>query len=153
MDNEPSNLPESLWRRKPTAAEQQELRTRPELELEARLTDALSRMSDAPVASNFTSRVMAAIDLEEARSRRSGWHWNWRLLLPRTAVAAAALFITGIGVRQHEIASHRMALARNVAMITTSSPAPSMDALENLDAIQRMGQSAHADGELLADLQ
>jgi len=30
---------------------------------------------------------------------------------------------------------------------------PSVDALENLDAIQRMSQSAHADTELLAALQ
>lgn len=144
---------ESLWRRKPTAVEREELHTRPELELEARLTEALSRMPDAPVASNFTSRVRAAIDLEEAKSRRSGWQWNWRLLLPRMAVAATVLFIAGIGVRNHQIASHRMAMARNVAMAATSAPAPSVDALENLDAIQRMGQSTHADGELLADLQ
>jgi hypothetical protein len=30
---------------------------------------------------------------------------------------------------------------------------PSVEALNNFDAIQRMSQSAHADGELLAALQ
>jgi hypothetical protein len=38
-------------------------------------------------------------------------------------------------------------------MVTSAQPAPSVDVLENLDAIQRMGQSSHADGDLLAALQ
>ena len=38
-------------------------------------------------------------------------------------------------------------------MVAVSQPLPSVDALENLDAIQRMSQSGHADGELLAALQ
>ena len=36
---------------------------------------------------------------------------------------------------------------------TGAQPPPSVDALENLDAIQRMSQPAPADGELLAVLQ
>jgi negative regulator of sigma E activity len=153
MDNEPSNLPESLWRRKLTPSERKDVSTWPELKLEARLTDALSNLADAPLASNFTARVMAEIDREETRSYRAGWRWNWRLLLPRVAAAAAVLFVTGISVQHYEISSNRSALAKSVAMIAVSHPAPSVDALENLDAIQRMGQSGHADGELLADLQ
>jgi hypothetical protein len=153
MDNESSDVRESLWRRRPTAAERQELRGRPDLELEGRLTDALGKMDDAPVASNFTARVLAEIEREEAQSARAGWRWNWRVFLPRMAVAAAVLFFAGIGIQRHEISSHRMALAKNVAMVAESHPAPSVDALENLDVIVRMGQSAHADGELLADLQ
>ena len=39
------------------------------------------------------------------------------------------------------------------AMMAAAQPLPSVDALENLDAIQRMSQSAHADGDLLAALQ
>jgi hypothetical protein len=75
------------------------------------------------------------------------------LLWPRVAVAAAVLIFAGVSIQRYETNSHRTALAKNVALLATSQPPPSVDALENLDAIQRMSQSAHADGELLADLQ
>jgi hypothetical protein len=153
MENNPSNPGESLWRRKLSDAERACLRTRPELELEARLTDALAKMPDAPVPSNFTARLLDAIDLEEARAARSrGWTWNWRALFPRLAVAAAVLIFAGISIQRYEIRSQRAELAKNL-MLVASAQLPSTDALENLDAIQRMGQSSHADGELLAALQ
>ena len=154
MENKPSDSSESLWRRKLTAAETAGLRGQPELELEARLTDALAKISDAPVPSNFTARVLAAIELEEMRAARSqGWTLNWRQLWPRVAVAAAVLIFAGAGIQRYETRSHRAALAKNVVLLATSQPLPSVDALENLDAIQRMSQSGHADGELLAMLQ
>ncbi len=152
MENEPSDLRESLWRRQ-AASKRPDVRTKPELELEARLTDALARLPDVPVASNFTSRVMAAIDREDAKATRSAGRWNWQMFLPRVALAATVLFIAGIGIHQHQISSRHIALARNVATVTASHPLPSVTALEDLDAIQRMSQSSHADGELLADLQ
>ena len=40
-------------------------------------------------------------------------------------------------------------LAKNVALVT-SQPVPSVDALNNFDTIQRMGQPARPDNELLA---
>jgi anti-sigma factor RsiW len=154
MDSESSNQHESLWRRKLTATERESLRTQPDLELEARLSDALHRMPEAPLASNFTARVLAEIDREEARAARpTSWRWNWRLLLPRTAVAATVLLVAGISFHQFTVTAHRTTLVRNVAMVAVSHPAPSVDALENLDAIQSMSQSAHADTELLADMQ
>ena len=154
MDNESSDLRESLWRRMPSPADRAKLASQPDLQAETRLTEALGRLPDAPVASNFTSRVLAAIDLDErqtarARTRRP---WNWRALFPRFAVAAAVLVFAGVSLRHYEVSSQRYALVKNVAMVTTSQPMPSGDALENFDAIQRMSQSSHADGELLADL-
>ena len=153
MENKPSDLSESLWRRKPSATEHHELRTQPGLVLEARLTEALAKLADAPVASNFTSRLLAEIDREEARASRSHWRWNWNFLRPRLAMAVAVVLFAGLGIRHYEIESHRTALARNIAQVAASHPLPSVDALENLDAIQRMSQSTHADGDLLADLQ
>lgn len=155
MKNQPSDESESLWRHKLSEVERAELRTRPELELEARLSDALGRVPDAPVPSNFTARVLNAIELEENRAARKGWNWKWRLLLPRLAVATAIVIVAGIGigVQHHETRLHRVALAQNVAKVAVAQPPPSMDVLENLDAIQRMGESGHADGELLAALQ
>ena len=153
MKEQPSNAGESLWRRKLSAVERAELRAQPELQREARLTAALGKISDAPMPSNFTARVLAAVELEEARATRSqSWTLNWRLLWPRVAVTAAVLIFAGVSIQRLETRSHRLALAKDVAMVTTAQP-PSVDALENLDAIQRMSQPAHADGELLAALQ
>jgi hypothetical protein len=123
-------------------------------ELEARLTQALARLPDARVPSNFTARLMQAIELEDARqSRRWRFNWNWHVLLPRVAVTAAALLFAGVTFRHYELASQRETLAKNVALVAGSQPLPSADVLNNFDAIQRMSQPAHADDELLALLQ
>jgi negative regulator of sigma E activity len=150
MDNNSSNLSDSFWRRQPTA---DELRAQPELADEAGLTAALAKVSDVPVPSNFTSRVLDAIGREEKLAARPQHDWNWRWLFPRVAVAAAVLVFAGVSIQRYETSSHRQEIAKSVAMVARANSLPSVDALENLDAIQRMGQSAHADGELLAVLQ
>ena len=153
METNPSNPQESLWRRTLSDAEISELRARPDLELEAKLTGALAKMADAPVPSNFSARVLAAVELEERQVARVRRHWSWRSLLPRLAVGTAVLLLVGVGIQHFEKNSHRTALAREVATVTAGQPLPDMDALENLDVIRRMSQAGHADGELLAALQ
>jgi hypothetical protein len=154
MKNQPDNLREALWRRKLSGTERAALRAQPELELEARLTEALVKIPDAPVPSNFTARVLAAIELDEMQAARSrGWTLNWRAWWPRVAVAAAVLIFAGVAIQRYEANSYRLALVKNVALVAATQPPPSVDALENLDAIQRMGQSGHADGDLLAALE
>ena len=119
--------------------------------LDARLNAALRRRPDAPVPSNFTARVLDAIDLEEKKfARQHGW--NWHSLFPRVAVAAAVLIFAGVSIQRYEVHSQRIQLAKNLALVA-SAQSPGVDALENLDAIQSMSQSAHADGDLLAALQ
>ena len=154
MENRPSNSSESLWRRKLSAADRAGLCGQPELELEAQLTEALAKLSETPVPSNFTARVLAAIELEDAQAVRSpGRFWNWHLLWPRVAVAAAVLIFAGVSLQRYETNSHRLVLVKNVVMVAVAQPLPSMEALNNFDAIERMSQSGHADGQLLADLQ
>ena len=155
MDKESSDLRESLWRRTSSPEDRAKTAGQPDLQAEARLTETLARLPDAPVASNFTSRVLAAIDLDERQAGRARARpaWNWRALFPRFAVACAVLMFAGVSIQHYEVSAQRYALVKNVAMVATSRPMPSVDTLENLDAIQRMGQSSHADGELLADLQ
>jgi negative regulator of sigma E activity len=122
--------------------------------LQNELRELLSRLPDAPVPSNFTARVMQAVELDELQAARHwNWHWNWHALLPRAAVAAVALVMAGLVVQHHEVNAHRELLARSVALVANSQPLPSVEALNNFDAIQRMGQPAHADEELLALLQ
>jgi hypothetical protein len=110
----------------------------------------LTRLPDAPVASNFTARVMQAIELEEMGQPR--WRlfgWRWRVVIPRTAAATVMVGLASFTFYQHEIYVQQVALARSAALVA-SQPMPSVDALKNFDAIQRMGQAAHPDNELLA---
>ncbi len=103
--------------------------------------------------SNFTTRVLQAVEREEARSSRGrNFTWNWRALLPRVAVTAAVVLFAGLTLRQHELAARRTTLARNFALVAGAQPLPSVDALKNFDAIQRMSQP-RADDELLTLLQ
>ena len=152
MQNNPSEPNESLWRRKLTAEERATLRAQPELQAEARLTAALAKISDAPMPSNFTARVLAAIELEEKSAARSRPGWNWRSLFPRLAVATVVLVFIGVSLQRYELNSQRTALAKTLVQVASAQP-PGVDALENLDAIQAMSQSAHADGTLLAVMQ
>jgi negative regulator of sigma E activity len=115
------------------------------------LRELFSRLADAPVSSNFTARVMQAVEREDLQAARMrGWRWRWRSLLPRAAVAAVMVAAAGFTFYQHEIDNRRFELAQNVALVTQAQPLPSVDALKNFDAIQRMSQPAHADEELLA---
>src|ERR1700679_964446 len=111
----------------------------------------LSRLPDVPVASNFTARVMQAIELEESRgSRKWNFIFNWHAFFPRAAVATAVVVFAGLAFHHHEIYSQRAVLAKNVALVAGVQPLPSVEALKNFDVIQRMGQPQHADEELLA---
>jgi anti-sigma factor RsiW len=161
-DNElHSQLRESSWRRKLTEAEQAELRAyltanpdaRADWEMESALNAALTRLPDAPVPSNFTARVLQAVEHEEARPHGWSWRWNWHALVPRVAFAAAVIAFAGLALQHHEIYRQRIALARNVAFVTRGQLMPSPEALENFDAIRRMSQPQHADNELLALMQ
>jgi len=115
------------------------------------LRELLSRLPDAPVSSNFTARVMQAVEREELQTARSlGWRWNWHALLPRVAVATVMLAVVGFAFYQQEIYNRRAEIAKSVSLVAQSQPLPSVEALQNFDAIQRMSQPAHADEGLLA---
>jgi len=121
--------------------------------MESALNAALARLPDANVPSNFTARVLQAVEHEEARPRAWSWRWNWHTLVPRIAFAAVVITFAGLAFQHHEIYRQRTALARNVALVTRGQPMPSPEALENFDAIRRMSQPQHADNELLALMQ
>ena len=161
-DNEHlSQLRESGWRRKLTESEQGELRAhlatnpdaRADWEMESALNSALTRLPDASVPSNFTARVLQAVEREEARPRVWSWRWNWHSLVPRVAFAAVVITFTGLAFQHHESYRQRIALAKDVVLVTRGQPMPSPEALENFDAIRRMSQPQHADDELLTLMQ
>ena len=110
----------------------------------------LGRLPDVPVSSNFTARVMQAIELDtmrQSRWRLFGWHW--RVIIPRAATATVIVGLASFTFYQHEIYVQQVALAKSAALVA-SQQMPSMEALKNFDAIRRMGQSARPDDELLA---
>jgi anti-sigma-K factor RskA len=119
-------------------------------ELQNELRELLSRLPDAPVASNFTARVLQQIDLEESRrARKWDFIFNWRSFLPRAAAATVAILFAGLALQHHEASERRAQVVQSVALVA-ETPMPDVDALKNFDAIQRMSQPAHADEELLA---
>jgi len=160
MNNQPLQNPlrELAWRRKLTDAEKAGLRADPEaqadLELESRLSAALARVPDAPVPSNFTARVLQAVEREEARGAqtRSG-SWYWRVLVPRLAALAVIIGLAGLAYRHHAF-DQRVKLAEDIALLAQAQPVPSVEALKNFDAIQRLSRTtSQADDKLLALLQ
>src|ERR1051326_6383174 len=151
-------LRELSWRRKLGDAEEREFRewlaARPEvqesLDLEAGLTEALGKMPDVPVASNFTARVLQAVGREamaEARAQRAGWNL-WRRLprwLPRMA-SAAVIVVAGVFAYQHSVEARHKAMAQRVAEIRLPDP----EILMNFKAIRAVSQTPPPDEQLLA---
>lgn len=146
---------ELLWRRALSDAETARAATTPasraELALEARLTAALDQLPVLPTPSNFTARVLQAVDLAEAQTARAGWTWTqW---LPRLASVVTVFAVTALVWHSHELHQRRLAIAQSVALVAGSPALPDVEALNNFDAIQRMGQTQAADEKLLALLQ
>jgi anti-sigma factor RsiW len=161
MNLDPADNPlrEKVWRRDLTPAEQAELRAwlakHPEARAdwadEASLNRLLDRLPDAPVPSNFTARVLDAVERESrVQSRSKSRAWWTRVFILRAGVAA--VIVTGIGlfsyqqVRQHD----RRKFAKSLAAVAEVQPMPSPEALENFEVVRHLGQAPPPDEELLA---
>ncbi len=159
MNHDPvyHRLRETSWRRELTAAEQAELRAflashpdaQADWEAEAGLNAGLNRLSDAPVPSNFTARVLQAVQLETAAAEREhlgattrAW---WRVLVPRVAVALVVVSAGWFGYQHYRSGK----IAEGLAVVATVPP-PSTLALEDFEAVRRLKPTLTADEELLA---
>jgi anti-sigma factor RsiW len=159
-------LRETSWERPLTAAEETRLsewlETHPEdradWELEQSLNGALDRLPDAPVSSNFTSRLIQSIELEERRSERetkvgswwrlgNPWRWVLRGGLASVVLAAGLLTVHQVQVQQ------RQQIVDGVAAVTTVSAMPNPEILQDFEAIRALSPAPAADEELLALLQ
>jgi len=97
-EREYKELEEASWRRKLTPAEESELQSylanhpkqRESWDENAALTQLLQDLPDAPVASNFTSQVMQAVDqdLRQQEHKTAAGGWLSRLRIPRLGWAA-----------------------------------------------------------------
>lgn len=118
----------------------------PERDEELALTRLLSRLPDAPLASNFTSRVMQAIELDEALRPRKSWpRWFSRL-----AWVTAVIALSGISWTQYQ-SWQREQTARSVKVIAEVAAVPSVEILRDFDAVQsfaRVPPVTDAQGDL-----
>jgi anti-sigma factor RsiW len=155
-----NQLREQSWRRELTSSEDAALRDwlakHPEAqgdwENEAALNEALRRLPDAPLSSNFTSRVLHAVQREQAaesrRSRRGRMAW-WRRFAWRLGLAG----ITGVAgffsYEQFYAAHLRAEVRQSIVAVSAVSSLPSAEILENFEAIRLSGTPA-ADERLLS---
>ena len=160
------HLRELSWRRKLTEAEEAELRvwlaTHPDAqtdwEAEAVLAEALGRLPDAPVASNFTARVIQAVEREEAADARREKGWSaWAQIhrwLPKAAIASLLVGAVGFfSYHRHQLKMvHREELLNSVEKISEVSSLPSPEILKDFEAIRALKRTG-PDEELLALLQ
>ena len=158
-----NQLREAGWRRPLTPTEEAELQKylaanpaeRVDWQVEVELNQLLEQLPEAsPVASNFTARVLKAVELEAAsrnreRSPVTPFWVRIRSWLPRAAVAALVAGTLIGGNHLHQI-SERATLAKNVVGL---AQAVSSDAelMKDFEPIREMGDSqSTADTELLA---
>ena len=147
-----NELRELSWRRKLNEAEEAELRAllagdaegRMDWQTEAGLNELLTQVSNVPVPSNFTSRVLQAVEQETKKAPTQGWRFWHRLprWLPRVAVVGIVLAFGTFAYQRHQT----LETARSVAHISLPEP----ELLRDFDAIQRLGQTQAPDEDLLA---
>jgi len=158
--NDFNSLREKSWRGKLTPAEQARLREwlaehpeeKADLETEGRLTEALRKLPDVPVPSNFTARVLQAIEREPVAVRQPPKNpvtWFLRSLLPKVAVAGV---IFGVGLlTYHEHATAKRAeLVQGVKIVAGVPSLPGPEILQDFDTIRQISTTLGPDPELIA---
>ncbi len=123
---------------------------------DAALGRLLRRLPQVPVPSNFTSQVLGAVRREEAAARRekggpwrSWWHW----IQPKLSMAVAlVLAVASLAAWQAQRVRRQADDARNLAALKAVADL-SPRTLQDFETIQRFGDGAPVDFELLAALQ
>ncbi len=127
---------------------------------ELALTRLLDRLPDAPLASNFSSRVMQAIELAEADVIRASQRRSWLSLrgwMGRLAWSTAAVALSLTSWAQYRT-WQRTEYARSITAISEVAAVPSVEMLRDFEVIHTFARvptavEAEADISLLAALQ
>jgi anti-sigma factor RsiW len=166
MDNHELNrLKDTLARRPLTPQESdrvsRHLREQPgvraDWEAESNLTRLLAQLGDVPLASNFTARVLQAIEAPAARRPRYFWRW---LGFGRPAIQFAGLAVCGMilfsgfslrrWIGRTQMASSVANVVRSVEAASSLAQLPPVEVLQDFEAIHRLSRSpVRADLELL----
>jgi anti-sigma factor RsiW len=154
-----NELREASWRRPLTASEEAELQTwlaahpeaRSEWDSDVALNQDLMSLPDAPMPSNFTARVLQAVEREFLVRGRHPSHWRWvSRFLPHFAVGATIACLGVIYYQQHQSAQ-RNERAQVVATVSENvAVMPDRDLLRDIEPIRRLGESSGPDETLLA---
>ena len=165
MNQDPTEtrMRELSWRRKLSAAEQAELRAWLEAHPdsaaqwaeETALNALVERLPDAPVPTNFTSRVVEEIEREAAGAERQHVqtpHWWQRVLLPRLAFASVVL-AAGLFVYQRNVAIRHERVTAPIFAVSGPKDLLSVEVLEDFDPIAQLGPRVEPDIELLSLMQ
>jgi hypothetical protein len=164
MMNDPvyDHLRELSWRRKLTAREEQQLclwlaahpEAQADFESEARLNEMLGLMPDAPMPSNFTARVVQAVERDAVakhrKARRSLVTW-WRRLAVKLAFCAIVVTAGFLCYHHFHAADVRSKVAEGLVAVSTAQPVPAPDVIDDFDVIRIMPQ-LYVDEDLLAIL-
>ena len=128
---------------------------RTQWEEERALSRAIRFLPDVPVSSNFTSRVLQAVEMEgarEARKARSGRGWS-RFLLPRLGWGMAVTVLVAVGLYYRPTVRPKPEDVL-VALPIDLAKLPTPDVLADFDAINQLRQaSVTTDDKLLEALQ
>jgi anti-sigma factor RsiW len=161
-ETEYRELMEASWRRRLTAAEEARLQAwlathtdeQARWESETSLSHLLEQLPDVPVASNFTARVLQAVQRETSRPAPRPFlnvlrHW----LMPRRATgvawAALAICVTWFALYQAE-SNTKARRANELAVIGRVAGVSDPVVVEDFEAIRRLPYSE--DEELFAVL-
>ena len=150
---------ELSWRRPLTAAEQAELRAclsahpeaQAEAETEAALSQALARLPDAPVPSNFTARLWQTLERDDATQGRAAAPrrtWEWRVLIPRFAVATVVMG-TGLLVYRHNESVQQVEFAKSLLSEAGSPALADPKVIADFEVICQLSPPTAADEELI----
>ncbi|MCO5052343.1 MAG: hypothetical protein M9920_08575 [Verrucomicrobiae bacterium] len=148
---------ETVWRRPLTASERAELQAwltahperQSDVATENLLSELLTQRAPATVSSNFTARVLRAIESEKHSVHINPVSW-WRRFLPRMAVVGGVLLVSLIGYRQHLIGKQRE-LARAAHEVANVRSLTDPVVIEDFEIIRQLPPFAVvADEKLLA---
>jgi hypothetical protein len=156
------NLKEAGWRRPLTEAERAGLReylaghpeARESWNQEAALNALLRTLPRAAVSSNFTARVLQAV---QRQPPTPAWRRRLDILvpsrwMPRVALGTAMLCCAMLSAHGYD-SWHRTQVARQLVNASRLVSMLSPDCLENFDTINRLNKVRVADDDLLAVVQ
>lgn len=162
QDKHYQEIKEAGWRRPLNPAEeaalQKFLAEHPEAREgwgeEAALSRLLERQPNVPVSSNFTARLLQAVQHAPARPAWRDWfsHWlpesrAWRVALCSMVVCAGVL-----SFHEYQV-MHRIRMARDLAGVSRVAALPPVEWLKDFDTINSISQVKVADDDLLAALE
>jgi hypothetical protein len=157
------HLREQAWRRKLSPAEEAQLsewlaahpEAREDWEVEAGLSEGLGRLQDYAVPSNFTARVLQAVELDRAAAERAKRRHVWfghRWL--RWAVYSIILTAGLVTYQSYVQRARTEQLAKSLAAVSRVAPLPpSLEILTNFDVICALDRTPPPDEDLLKLLQ